>query len=166
MSNGLVVLSGLGDMDVSGHVVVMIQQDMDLDPTLGTAETRPGEKTEAKGDGRGVKTHEFVFEAEFAFPSPAELASVTKTLQKHPEQALVECDRAVLVGVGERGPVGPFRNTEMFELAQAAGQAPADFPERIRMGEVAKQHGDELRPAAEPFGLVLSVVFSDQPMEF
>lgn len=81
-----------------------------------------------------MKTHEFVFEAEFAFPSPAELAGVTKTLQKHPEQALVECDRAVLVGVGERGPVGPFRNTEMFELAQAAGQAPADFPERIRMG--------------------------------
>lgn len=165
MGNGLVVLPRLGDTDVSRHIVVMIQQDMDLDPALGAAKARPGEQAEAEGNGRGVEAHELVLESEFSLSVLSEFAGVTEMLQERPEQALVECGRSVLIGVGESGALGAFGNPEMLELAKATGQSSANFPERVRMSEVAEEHGDKLRPATEPFCLVLGTMVDDQFLE-
>jgi hypothetical protein len=68
----------------------------------------------------------------------------------------------MLIGIGERGAVGAFANPEMFELAKATGQSSANFSERVRMREVAEEHGDKLRPATEPFCLVLGAMVNDQ----
>lgn len=58
--------------------------------------------------------------------------------------------------------LGAFGNPEMLELAKATGQSSANLPERVRMGEVAEKHGDKLRPATEPFCLVLGTMVNDQ----
>ncbi len=54
------------------HVVVMIQQYVDLYTALGPPEFRPGKKRQAEADGRGVKRQQLVLETEFLFAVSAE----------------------------------------------------------------------------------------------
>jgi hypothetical protein len=53
----------------------------------------------------------------------------------------------------------------MRQPAQTAGQAVANFAERIGASELAKQHGYELRPAGKSFGGVCGAVFLYQAGE-
>jgi hypothetical protein len=46
----------------------------------------------------------------------------------------------------------------MVELSQAAGHAAAYFAQRIGVGKLAKQHGDELVPTGETLGVPLAHV--------
>jgi hypothetical protein len=54
----------------------------------------------------------------------------------------------------------------MRQAAQTAGQAVADFAERIGASELAKQHGYALRPGGKSFGGVFGAVFLYQGGEF
>ena len=46
----------------------------------------------------------------------------------------------------------------MYQPPQAAGQAVADLAQRIGASQLAKEHGDELRPAGKALGGTLSGV--------
>jgi len=52
VSRGSVMLPGFGDMDVSRHVVVMVQEDMHLDAAFGAPEIGPRKQAQAERDGR------------------------------------------------------------------------------------------------------------------
>jgi hypothetical protein len=49
----------------------------------------------------------------------------------------------------------------MDELAQAAGKTATDLAQRIRVGQLAEQHADELCPTRESPCVTFSVVFLD-----
>ena len=53
----------------------------------------------------------------------------------------------------------------MHQASQAAAQAVADLAQRIGASELTEQHGDELRPAGESFGVTLSGVPLDECCE-
>jgi hypothetical protein len=53
----------------------------------------------------------------------------------------------------------------MHQFALAAGQAVADFAQRIGVGQLTEQHGHELCPAGEAFGIALGLVLLDQQSE-
>jgi hypothetical protein len=53
----------------------------------------------------------------------------------------------------------------MYQLAETAAQTVADLAQGIGMAQLAKEHGDELRPATESLGGTLGVMLLDQSRE-
>jgi len=56
-------------------------------------------------------------------------------------------------------------NAEVFQLAQAASETPADFAQRLGLRQLAEQHGDELIPAGEAFSVFFGLMFTDDVCE-
>jgi hypothetical protein len=78
--------------------VVVVEEDVDLYPSLGPSEFCPGEDGEAKGDGGGVKGEELVLESEPGF-------SVSESALG--QEMFMGCIEEVLIKVG--GPVQVWR---------------------------------------------------------
>jgi hypothetical protein len=71
----------------------------------------------------------------------------------------------VLVGIGEGRAAWCLADTQVNKLAEAAGKAAADLPERIRSGQLAEQHRHQLVPAGEALGSSLRPVLPHQRSE-
>src|ERR1017187_1456002 len=75
------------------------------------------------------------------------------------EHRLVQLPRPMLIGVGQGGSLGCHRHPQMLQLPLATRQAVANLAQRMRLSQLAKQHGHELAPTGEtprvPFSLVL-----------
>ena len=134
---------------------------MQFDRTLRAAKLRPVEDLGTQLDHRGVHTDELVLETEPPAGGRGRRAAPQQCLE-HP---LIELPRAMLVGVGQCGP-GRCRDPQMGQLALAAGQPAADFPQRVRSAELAEQHRHELAPAGEAPGMALAPVGLDQRLKF
>src|ERR1039458_10297645 len=69
------------------------------------------------------------------------------------------CPSSDLIGVGQGGSPGCHRHPQMLQLPLATRQAAANLAQRMRLSQLAKQHGSELAPTGEtprvPFSLVL-----------
>ncbi len=113
MGDVAIVTFGFGDPDIGWHVVVVIEQNVDFNTTLGPAEFGPGEEVEAQRDSRRVKAEQFVFEAELAF-AIAKPACSAELLDHGPKEFLKEFCRTIFVGIGEGGLVWGFANAEVF----------------------------------------------------
>ena len=139
----------------------MIQQDVSFDAALGPAELGPREQRQAQRNGGRVQRQQFILEAELVFARTQALL-VAKPRQGSLEQILEQRRGPVLIGIGQRGAAGSFGNAQVHQSAEAAGQAVTNLAERIGTAELAKQHGDELSPAAKTLGGVLGAVFLHQ----
>jgi hypothetical protein len=53
----------------------------------------------------------------------------------------------------------------VYQADETAGQTVADLAKGIGAAELAKEHGDELRPAGKSLGAALGAVFLNQPGE-
>ena len=71
----------------------------------------------------------------------------------------------MLVGIGEGRAAWCLADTQVNKLAEAAGKAAADLPERIRSGQLAEQHRHQLVPAGEALGSSLRPVLPHQRSE-
>ena len=90
----------------------------------------------------------------------------TESVRHRPEQVLEDRGGTMHVGVGQVGLARTPGDPEMHQLPHAAGEAVADLTQRVGMGQLTKQHGGELRPACEPFGVALAVMLVHQSGEF
>ena len=138
----------------------MVQDEVELDGPLGPPELRPVEQAGAEIDHRGVQAQELVLEPELALPLRDGLAPA----QQLEEDRLVQLPGPVRIRVGQRGPARS-RDPQVAELPLAAGQPPADLPERLRPAQLAEEHGDELPPAGEAPGVALGLRVLDRPLE-
>ena len=86
--------------------------------------------------------------------------------QRGPEQFLEQSRRTMLVGVGQSGSAGRFSDAEMDQAAQTTRQPIADLAQGIGASELAKEHGDELRPAGKSLGSAFGAVLLDKSGEF
>src|SRR5207247_1292715 len=146
------------------QVAVMVQEQVELNGTLGPSELRPVEKRKRQVDHARIQAHELVLEPELlarSAPDHGRLALCQQLL----EHRLVERPRPVRVGVGERGPLRGIGKAQVFELALAARQTPADLAEAVGAAELAEEHGDELTPAREPLGGVIGTMLFDRLLE-
>lgn len=154
------VLSGGGDVDEAGEIVVVIEEDVDLDAALGSSELGPLEEAEAEGDGGGVEGMERVFEAKLF--SGAEAAAVVEVIEGCEEEVAEEFGGPMFVGVGEGRAGDGAKDAEVAELAEAALEAPGNLAERICRREMAEEHGDKLRPAGKALGASLRLMLLDE----
>ena len=95
----------------------------------------------------------------------AEMALGAASVRHRPEQVLEDRGGAMPVGVGQVGRARTPGDPEMHQFSHAAGEAGADLTERVGMSQLTKQHGSELRPAGEPFGVALALMPVHQPGE-
>jgi hypothetical protein len=51
------------------------------------------------------------------------------------------------------------------QFAQTTGKPVADLAQRVRVSQLAEQHGDQLGPATEAFGRPFGAVFLHQSRE-
>ena len=121
-----VVSPGLRQQDIGGHVVVVVQQHVHLDPTLGASKAGPRKQRQAQGNGRRVQAHQLVLEAELRL-APTEALPTPQAIGQVPEQILEQVRRPMGVGVGQRRALGRPADPEVHQLAYATGQAMADL---------------------------------------
>ena len=91
------------DGNEGGHVVVMIQQYVDLYTALGPPEFRPGKKRQAEADGRGVKRQQLVLETEFLLAASHEVRGA-EMIRQPPEQLLEKLRFAMVVDEQPKRP--------------------------------------------------------------
>src|SRR5215471_21406722 len=81
------------------------------------------------------------------------------------EHRSVQLPGAVLVGIGQGGPLGRFAYPQMPQFPFASGQAARDFAQALCMSELAEQHGDQLGPTAEAAGVPFRFMLPDFGLE-
>ncbi len=154
--NGDVVPLPVGDVRIGGKIPVMVQEEMELDRTLGSPELRPGKHAQAQRYGGAVQCEQLVPEPEL--PLLARHASPV-SVQQMVKEVPVHLPRPVGIGIGKGGLAGKVIQTQVPDLAHAARKAPADLPDAFGLGQLAEQHGYEVSPRAVslrmPFGIVV-----------
>lgn len=165
VQNLRVVAFGFRNQDEGRHVVIVVQQDMRFDAALGAPEPRPGEQAQAQGYGGRIQRQEFVLEPELVL-ARTQLPVRAEALHESPEQVLEQGSGPMLVGVRQGGLVRRVPDAQMDELPKATGEAIADLAQRIGVGQLAKQHADELRPTREPACVTFPLMPLDDTGEF
>jgi len=154
------VHTAFGHDGEAGQQALVIEQQMQLHRSFRAPILGPVEDTGAEFDQRGIQAQQLVLKAE-PVPSGDHAATVEQLI----EHALVQLPGAVLVGVGQGRALGRVGQAQMPQLAFTGGQAAADFAQRLRSAQVAKQHGHELPPAREAAGMALGPVLDDGPLK-
>ena len=106
------------------QVALVVEQQMQLHGTLGALVFRPVVERGAQVDHGRVQGDPRVTKAEAADFSRRLLAALVQRLK----QALVQLPRSVLVSIGQGRTSGSLGDSQVAELAFAAGQSPADLP--------------------------------------
>ena len=85
------------------QVAVVIEQQMQLDRSLGGAKLRPVMHAQAQIDHRGVQAHQLVLESELLrLLAPWQSQLRLETREEPVEEILVQLPRSMLVHVGQR----------------------------------------------------------------
>ncbi len=84
-----------GDMGKDRKIAVMIEEEVELDRSLGLSEGCPVEKGGAELDNGGIKAEKLVFEAELLFPRGNGLT----LSQQLVEYLLVELPGSFFIGI-------------------------------------------------------------------
>ncbi len=127
------------DGDKGGHIVVVIQQYVDLYTSLGPPEFRPREERQAEADGSGVKGQQLVLETKLLLAVTHEVRGA-EMIRQPPEQLLEKLRGTVSVCIGEGGPSGRLLYPQVNEFSVTAAEAVNDLPERIRSGQMTEKH--------------------------
>ena len=85
--------------------------------------------------------------------------------QRRIEQIFIQLGRAMFIGVSKGGLIRCHADSEVHQFAQATGESVADLVQRIGVRQLAEQHGNQLRSAAEAFGRPFGVIFLHQSCE-
>ena len=142
----------------------MIQQQVQLDGSLGPPELRPVEQRHAQVDDRGVQAQQPVLEPKFLL-APLTGHPSLAAAQQLLEYGLEQLPRPVFVGVAQRRPLRRHRNPQVLQLALTTGQPSADLPQRMRPPQLAEQHGYELTPTGEAPRVVFRLVLFHRAFE-
>ena len=81
------------------------------------------------------------------------------------EPILVDLQGTVFIGLGQGEVTRGFVHAEVDKFAFAGLESFVDFTEALRLSELAKEHRDELVPAAEAAGVSLAFVSTDYPFK-
>lgn len=157
------------DIDVKGlgirddgklrQISVMIEEQVQLDPTFGSAKLCPIEQSGAQIDGGDVEREEFVFETK-----PMSGCDLTASLEKRVKDRFEKLPRPMGVGVGQ-GRSRWSDDPQVTELPLRRGQTVTDLPKGLRSSKLAEQHGHELGPTRKPTGMALGSMRSNLILE-
>ncbi len=78
------------------------------------------------------------------------------------ESVLIKLPGTVGIGVGKCALGGGSAQSQMTELAAGDGQAVADLPQALGLGQLTEQHGDILVPRRESLGVAFRPALVDQ----
>ncbi|NJL26794.1 MAG: hypothetical protein HC897_02405 [Thermoanaerobaculia bacterium] len=143
----------------------MVEQHVGLGTTLGAAELGSWKQLQAQGNACAVDREEPVFEAELFGSAQAQQLLGPEIRERSGEQFPEEPCCPMLLGVGERGPVGSLIDTEKGQFAQAKSETVADLAQRIGLGQVAEEHRHQLGPPLEALRLAFDLVLLAQRCE-
>jgi hypothetical protein len=149
---------------IGRQVIVVIEHNVSFDAALRLTELGPRKHLQTKTDGGGIQRQQFVFETELLLAQPQPLL-IAEARQRRIEQVLIQLGGAMFIGVREGGFIRRHADSEMHQLAEAAGESVADLAQRVRMSQLAKQHRDQLRSATEAFGRPFCFMFFHQSRE-
>src|SRR5439155_2015075 len=156
----LLHLAGRDDHQMR-QVALMVEQQVQLHRALGALVSRPVVERGAQIDHGAVEREQTVAEAKTAWRAHQALAALIELL----EDTLKQFPVTMRIGVGQSGTLGSVVQPQMPQLAPAGGQAPADLAQRVRLPELAKQHGDELAPTGEAARVALGSMPAHQLFE-
>ena len=88
-----------------------------------------------------------------------------KSCRRVLEYRLIEFPGAMSVGIDLGRFLRRYADTRMFQPLFASGRPQADFPQRIQISQLVKQHGYELFPTVEPLGVEPGLMLLDEPCE-
>jgi len=132
------------DPNEGGDVAAEIEQSVELDRSLRSAEACPGEEIETEIDGGGVESVNRLlqFETEGVIRIDAS-GLVDESLCK----VGVDAPIAVFVGISQSAPRDPTPKTHVIELARNHTKTRFDVPQTLAICQLSEGHGKELVPA-------------------
>jgi hypothetical protein len=114
----------VSDLSEDREIAVMVEQEMELDGTLGLAIDSPVEERDAQFNQSRIETEELIFEAELYLCR----STHPYFLKQLMEDCLIESEGSFLIGIGEGGTSRGSFYAEMLELAHTTCKVSADLP--------------------------------------
>src|SRR5882672_3250333 len=74
------------------------------------------------------------------------------------EHRFIQLPRTVLVGIAQSGSLGNILHAQMAQLSLTRRQPAGDLAQALGVAQLAKQHGDHLRPTGKASGVPLGLV--------
>src|ERR671923_1292309 len=143
-----IAVSGTGEVDKPRHIVVVVQKHVRLHTAFDFLELRPWKQRQTQRNGCGIQQEQLVLKTKrFLTWSQHRLAA--KSFQCFPKQLLEQCRRPMLIRIAQIRFTRRLGNSKMFQFAQATTQPVTDEPQRVRVGQMTKQHCNKLRPERE-----------------
>jgi len=147
-----------GDDGNRRDVAPKIEQRMELDGSLASAERGPGEQRQAQVDRRGIQGIDALLQfdsegvAGVKLPGPA---------NKDMGEVGVDAPVSHLVGMSQRVAGDFATDAHVVELPVGRAQACLDVPQALAIGQLGESHAQVLVPAREALDLVVAVVALD-----
>src|ERR1035437_956989 len=148
-------LFSLGNRDKRGDGAAQIQKRVQLDRSLGAAETRPGKQVQAKVNGGGIQDINRFLQFQSGRFILVENAGAPDELLS---QIIVDAPVTLAIGVGQ-GAVGNFAvYPQVIELVLTRTQTGFHIAQTFPKGELTKSHAEKLIPTGERFHLIVAVI--------
>ena len=155
-------LFSLGNRDKNRDGAARIQQRVQLDGSLGSAEACPRKQIQTKVNGGGIQGVDRLLKGG---GDGIILIEIAGAADEHLSQVKVDAPVAFPVGIGQ-GAVGNVpADAEVIELILARAQAGFNVPEAFPKGELAKSHAEKLIPAGEAFDFIIALITADAAAE-
>ena len=135
----------LRDDGERGKIATMVQKQMQLDSSLGSAKFGPVKEADTEVNDGGIEADQFVLKPELLFGLDLALAS----FEKLHKDSLVELPGAVLIGISQSGTTGGA-DAQMLQFTFTASQPSGNFGQIMGSAQLTEDHGHKLAPTSKP----------------
>lgn len=127
----------VGDLDESRDIATQIQQRMELNGGLGTAEISPWEQSETQIDCRGIKGIDRLVEFNTKLVLFVKRPGI---LNENMGEIAVNSPISFFIRVGQGGPGNLPSDAHMVEFGSKSTQAAFDIPKAFPVSQLGKGH--------------------------
>ena len=137
----------------------MVEQEMELDGTLGLTVRGPVKERDTQFDEGGIETEELILEAELLL-SRGDHPAPSREADRRPSHRVSRISSHWhRRGWNEREP----DQSQMLELPETACETARDLPQGASLAQLAEEHGHKLVPARRSLLLLFSAVSLSPP---
>jgi len=143
------------EIEINAGMEPRKSKSVQLDCSLGTAETRPGKQVQAQVNGGGIQGINRFLQFQSGRFILVESAGAPDELLR---QIIVDAPVPFAIGVGQ-GAVGNFAAySQVIELILTRTQTGFHIAQTLSKSELTKSHAEKLIPTGKSFDLIISLI--------
>ena len=157
-----IVHFAVGNVDKTGNVAAQIDQGVELDGRLASAEVCPRKEGQAKIDGGGIEGIDRLLQID---GEPILSVEFARLGNEDVSEVGIDAPVALLVGFGQSVACDRAAKAQVIKFGADGVQTGFDIAETVTAGELCERHAEELIEAGELPDAIISLVLAHAAVE-